>query len=282
MPWLTKAASCVGSVGVAIRPVRSAVRWQIRVGPSAQLGVGQPGGSTGREHEGDHRRQGGDPHDPHRSETPNSRSSSAIVCAESTWWTVAIPSSAAGGRLNGRSSTNTHAAGAKRDRSRAALVDLRGRLAHADLPGDDDAVEQPRQQFSVIAPGAPGVGDETGADALRPRPRDGGLHRLVGDAAGEQAVDQPGGGDTEHLGEARLELLLGERSGLQPDEQLPARRVRAKAPADGVGVDAVRLAERPEGVKDVGRHHPAPVDEQALEAARPVSPGPSRPPSSTK
>src|SRR5439155_1701080 len=42
---------------------------------------------------------------------PSTRSSAAIVAAGSRWWMVAMPSSSAGGRLKGRSSTNTHCCG---------------------------------------------------------------------------------------------------------------------------------------------------------------------------
>jgi hypothetical protein len=39
------------------------------------------------------------------------RSSSRIVLTESTWWTTAMPTSRAGPRLAGMSSTNTQASG---------------------------------------------------------------------------------------------------------------------------------------------------------------------------
>ena len=53
--------------------------------------------------------------------TSSSFSSCGIVCSALTWCTVAIPSSAAGSRLNGRSSTNTQSGGAEPIRSAPSL-----------------------------------------------------------------------------------------------------------------------------------------------------------------
>ena len=85
-----------------------------------------------------------------------------------------MPSSSAGARLNGRSSTNTHWLGCHAGALGAQLVHPRGGLADALLAGDDDAVEQLGEEVVRVAVHSPGVGHQRRADAGRMR----GAHRL--------------------------------------------------------------------------------------------------------
>ncbi len=150
------------------------------------------------------------------------------------------------------------------DRRRAHRVDLGQRLADSDLAGDHGAVEELGEARAVVAALAPGVGDQAGADSGALEPGDRVEHRLVGAHAREEAVDQVRRvGDLQELGEQRLELLLGELSLLEVEQQLLGRRVAAEPVAHGPRLQALRLAEQLERREHVRRQDPAEVDEQA-------------------
>ena len=160
-----------------------------------------------------------------------------------------------------------HAAvGGEADRLRAQLVDARGGLANSDFAGQHDAVEELAEQAVRVAAGAPRVGDEA-----RPYPRAAGLahgvhHRLLGQAAREEAVDQAFSRRHAQLPrQAQLEVRLSHASLLEREQQLARLRVGTEDPCERVRVQPLGSAEGAEGGHQVGRHHPAPVDQQTVQ-----------------
>ena len=121
-----------------------------------------------------------------------------------------------------------------------------------------------RQQRAVVAARSPRVRDQAGADARpRARPR---LPRPSARRARarEQPVDQPVAVDPELGGELGLELLLRQLARLERDQQARGiSRSSRKRRRTASGSRPASLAERPERGEQVGRHHAAPVDEQA-------------------
>ena len=104
--------------------------------------------------------------------------------------------------------------------ARRRQVDLRLRLVQADLARDHGCVEHIRRVEAVVNPQPPGVRDQAGRHAARPRGADRPEHRLVGPQAREQPADQTVVlGDAEQGGELRLEFLVGEAAGFEPAQQ---------------------------------------------------------------
>ena len=126
----------------------------------------------------------------HRRLTPSSRSSCAIVSSGARWWTVAIPSSAAGARLIG---------GRRRTRSRPARARCarrRARRSPAPACASRPLRRSPRRRTARPADLAgsawfprSSTPARCGSRAARAR-RTAVEHLLVGAGAGEQPVDQ--------------------------------------------------------------------------------------------
>ena len=98
-----------------------------------------------------------------------SRSSSGIVVSALVWWTAAMPSSSAGVRLKGRSSTNTHACAMAPARSAPSSY-----IRHAGLrmPSSPEMTTPSKSSSNMswrVAVNAPGVRHERRADARRVR-----------------------------------------------------------------------------------------------------------------
>src|SRR5204863_5132830 len=90
-------------------------------------------------------------------------------------------------------------------------------------------------------------------------------HRLVRSDAGKQALHQAVGlADPEVWREAWLELLHGEVAALESAQLCQRLGVLAERPLHRVRRQALRLAERLEGVEDVGGEDAAEVGQQPL------------------
>ena len=190
------------------------------------------------------------------------------------------PAPAAGGRLNGRSSTNTHSPRRQPDRLGAQLVDARRRLADADLAGDHDAVEQLRRAARAGSASCPtssrsGPSRTPAARAARTASTIDGSgcapanSRSISPSARSSPSSRPSSFSKVRLVDAAL---------LEADQQLARRRVAAEGLRERRRVQALGLAEGAEGGEQVGRHHAAPVDQQAADRCRRSSPVPARRP----
>src|SRR5437588_7542432 len=93
---------------------------------------------------------------------------------------------------------------------------------------------------------------------------DGPQHLLVGLAAGKEPVDQVRRRYAEQRREPRLELVLIDPPRLERDQKVATRAILAEPPPDGVGLEALELAERTECVEHVAGENAAPIDQKAL------------------
>ena len=95
-------------------------------------------------------------------------------------------------------------------------------------------------------------------------------HRLVGDHAREEPIDQPVDlADAEERREPLRELVHLELALLELAKERQPLPTLAKERLDGVGLEPLGLAEGPERFEHVGGEHTAEVDEQS--AAVPVA-----------
>src|SRR5205085_4781943 len=89
----------------------------------------------------------------------------------------------------------------------------------------------------------------------------------VGPDAPEQAPDEAiGVRHADPLAEARLEVLHCDVAALELAKERKCLAILAKRALHGLRVEPLGLAERAEGVEDVGREDPAEVDEQSPHA----------------
>ena len=124
------------------------------------------------------------------------------------------------------------------------------------------AVEELGEHLARVAVHAPRVRHQRRAHAAPWARRTASTISSSACTSGEEAVDQPLGGDLEQLREAALELVLGQLAGLQRDQQLACLGVGFEAPHELARVDPGAHAVGVEGGEQVGRQHPAPVDQQ--------------------
>ena len=161
------------------------------------------------------------------------------------WWIVRIPISAAGVRLNGRSSTNTHSSRARADRLGPELVDPRGGLADPDLTGDHRCPRRARRAAAAGSCSSP-TSSRSGRWRCRPpAPPHGVDHRLVESRAGEQARDEAvvALGDPEQAGQPRLEVPSSTRPSSKAMSSSPRLGGVRNACADRVAIEPLGLAE---------------------------------------
>src|SRR3954451_3658838 len=150
------------------------------------------------------------------------------------------------------------------DALRAHPEDLGLRLVQADLARDHDAVEELRERLAVVAARAEGVRDQAGGDAgclgaLYRR-----HHRPVGSHAGEQPIDEALAVlHAQAAADPPGELVLGDLPDLDLAQVAAGVVVLPEQVEEGLRVEALVLAEGPEGLEDVGREDAAEVDEEA-------------------
>ena len=182
----------------------------------------------------------------------------------SVWWTVAMPSSSAGVRLKGRSSTNTHRSGAYAGALGAQLVHPQRGLADALLARDDHAVEQFLEHVVGVAVHAPGVGHERRADAGGVGAAHSVDHRARRAAT---PANSPSTRPSDSTSSSSANLTSNRGSSSSPVSSAisssRAARVAAEDARQRLRVDARLQAVGVEGGEQVGRQHPAPVDQQS-------------------